>query len=295
MKTHNAWFWLGLIAGWASLQSGFGAATLPDIRSVPYDLTVPPLSEGPAAAGKRVKLTVAEFAGTGAYHVLYLPRDWQAGQRYPVFAEYAGNGRYTNRFGDISTGWPEFSHLGYGISGGTGFIWICLPYVTGAGEKRANTNIWWGDIEQTVAYCKSAMREVCAQYGGDRQGLFLSGFSRGAIGCNYIGLHDDEIAGLWKGFIVHSHYDGVKTNWPYAGADRASALVRLRRLGNRPQFISQEGSTETIEAYLKSTGVEGRFTFQRLPYVNHTDEWGLRDIPERARVRAWLKEALSKP
>ena len=39
--------------------------------------------------------------------------------------------------------------------------------------------------------------------------VILCGFSRGAIGVNYIGLHDDQIAALWAGFITHDHYDGV--------------------------------------------------------------------------------------
>jgi hypothetical protein len=43
--------------------------------------------------------------------------------------------------------------------------------------------------------------------------VFIAGFSRGAIACNFIGLRDDEIASLWCGFVVHSHYEGVR-DWP---------------------------------------------------------------------------------
>lgn len=287
-----AWIILaGLFSlAWSGPLSG---AELPDIHTVPPDLIIPALTDGPPAAGKRCRQTIPEFATTKVYHVLYLPRDWQAGKKYPVIAEYAGNGRYTNRFGDVSLGWPENSRLGYGISGGEKMIWICLPYICGQGTDRSNTNLWWGDAQQTVAYCKAAMSFICREYGGDTNRLVLTGFSRGAIGCNYLGLHDDEIAGLWRAFIPHSHYDGVNPNWKYPEADRASARQRLLRLKGRPQFISQEGTTTATAAYLKETGIDGHFTFQPLPYRNHTDEWVLRNIPERQNLRRWLEQVLN--
>ena len=81
-------------------------------------------------------------------------------------------------------------------------------------------------------------------------------------------------------------------SWGYVGDDRASALERLKRLRGRPQFISHEGSTKETRDYLEQTGVQGRFTFVDLPFRNHTDRWVLRDIPERERLRRWLKEII---
>ena len=266
---------------------------LPDLESVPADLVIPPLGEGAPAAGKRVRQTLPEYAGTKVYHVLYLPEDWKPGRRYPVIAEYAGNGNFHNKFGDVSRGWPEGSRLGYGASGGKGAIWICLPYVGGQGASRENVKIWWGDVAETVAYCKLAMRFVCREYGGNPQELILAGFSRGAIGCNFIGLHDAEIAKLWRGFIVHSHYDGIITTWPYAQCDRNSARQRLLRLEGRPQFISQEGGVEATRKYLRETGVAGDFTMVAIPYRNHSDAWVLRDIAQRRQLRQWLAKVLS--
>jgi hypothetical protein len=147
-------------------------------------------------------------------------------------------------------------------------------------------------VGETLRYCTNTLRSVCEKFGGDTNALILCGFSRGAIACNYLGLRDDAVAPLWRAFIVHSHYDGVRTGWPYADADRASALARLRRLGNRTQFISMEVSTAETENYLAQTGVQGRFTFQPLAFRNHTDEWVLRDGPERRRLRGWLAEVL---
>ena len=142
-------------------------------------------------------------------------------------------------------------------------------------------------MQETKRYCLATVRDVCARLGGDPARVVLCGFSRGSIACNFIGLHDEEIAALWRGFICHSHYDGVSEKWPYPGADRASALERLRRLGGRPQWISHEGSVDATREWLLSTGVAGDWTFAPVPFRNHSDRWVLRDLPLRARLREW--------
>ena len=266
----------------------FGMATaseeLPDIRSLKPDLSVPSIVDGQPGPGKRVRQIVPEYQGTMIYHSLYLPTDWQEGRLYPVIVEYAGN-----KYGDVCTGKVDDCNLGYGISGGAGFIWACLPYISE--DHWRNQLQWWGDVEATVDYCKKAVHRICTEYGGDPSAVILAGFSRGAIACNYIGLHDDEIADLWLAFVAHSHYDGVR-EWGYEGDDRASALNRLKRLNGRPQFISHEASTRATREYLKSTGIVAPFTFVDIPYRNHTDSWVLRDIQERRIIRRWLKEIL---
>ena len=270
----------------------------PDIRTVKPDLVVPPLYDGKPATGRRVKQTLPGWQDSKVYHVLYLPTDWKPDQKLPIIIELAGNGPYKNRFGDVSTGHPEGSKMGYGISGGKGFIWVCLPYLNNAGST--NVTKWWGnapeyDAGPTVAYCKKAVPWICKKYGGDPKRVVLCGFSRGAIACNFIGLHDDEIAKLWWAFIPYSHYDGVIERWGYQGADRGSALVRLRRLGNRPQFICQEaGGMTSTQDYLKNADVEGRFTFQPTGFRNHNDAWLLRPTSARLALRKWLKETLDK-
>jgi hypothetical protein len=260
-----------------------------DISEVPADLQTPPMLDAPPAAGRRVRQTLPEYRGTQVYHALYLPTDWRPGVRFPVIVEYAGNGPYSNRYGDISTGVPEGSNLGYGISGGKGFIWLCLPYVNSAEKK--NQRQWWGDVEATLDYCRKAVRWICEEFGGDPAAVILTGFSRGAIGCNYLGLHDDRIADVWLAFIPYSHYDGVRP-WGYADSDRASARKRLERLHGRAQFICQEGSVEDTRNYLRSTGVEAPFVFRTGPFRNHNDAWVLRDVPDRGELRSWLADVL---
>jgi len=143
--------------------------------------------------------------------------NWQKGMSYPVIVKYAGNGPYKNAYGDICTGKVEDCNLGYGISGGKGFIWVCLPYISQ--DHMHNQLQWWGNVVATVEYCKKVIPEICQKYGGDSSKVFLVGFSRGSIACNFIGLYDDDIASMWRGFVCHSHYDGVR-KWNYKGSDR---------------------------------------------------------------------------
>lgn len=265
------------------------ADALPDLSSVSPDLKTPQMENGEVLAGRRVRAVTTGWEKTGVYHALYLPRDWQPNQSFPVIVEYPGNGGYRNEYGDVCTGLPEGCNLGYGASGGEGFIWVCLPFVDKSPGRLEPALKWWGDVEETKRYCFATVREVCARYGGDPQKVVLAGFSRGAIAANYIGLHDDEIARLWRAFICHSHYDGVR-QWGYAGDDRAAAMIRLRRLGNRPQWISHEGNVAEIESYLRAAKATAPFNLVALPYRNHSDQWVLRDLAERRRLREWLKQ-----
>jgi hypothetical protein len=264
------------------------------LAGVKRDLVVPKVSSEAPAPGIRSVQTTAGWEGTQVHHTIYLPLEWKAGGKFPVIVEYAGNGNYKNAYGDISDGSVEGCRLGFGISGGKGFISVCLPYVEVKDGVKQNAVLWWGDVEESKRYCLATVHDVCARYGGDEHALILCGFSRGAIGCNFIGLNDDKIAGLWRAFICHSHYDGVLEKWPYQGADRASALVRLRRLGNRPQFISQEGSIAETETWLRSTGLEGRWTFEPFLFRNHSANWTLCDLPIRRKARAWLDAVLKE-
>lgn len=261
------------------------AATRIDLLRIRPDLAVPAVTDTRPGPGARVREPLPGFEGTAVRHLLYLPVDWAPGRRYPVIFEYPGNGPYTNEFGDHSSGEVEACMLGYGLTAGAGFIWVSLPFVDATRSRHERQ--WWGDLDATLRYAKDAVRHVCARHGGDPTALFIAGFSRGAIACNFIGLHDDEIAPLWRGFFCHSHYDGVKP-WPYAGSDRPAAAGRLARLRGRPQFISHELTTAPTRAFLAEAGARAPFTFVDLPFPNHRADWILRDIPARAAAREWL-------
>ena len=251
-------------------------------KGVATDLTVPAVTDNAPSPGARVRQFNKDYVNSKVYHTLYLPPDWKPNEKYPVVVEYAGNKWRT------SLGTVEGSSLGYGITDGKGVIWICMPYVNR--QEMRNQETWWGDVDATVAYCKHTVKRICTEYGGDADNVFIAGFSRGAIACNFIGLHDDEIASLWRGFICHSHYDGVR-QWGYSGSDRSSAAERLKRLGNRPQFISHENSVEATGAYLREAFPTGSFTFVPLKGIPHTDTWVLESRPERAVLREWFSQS----
>ena len=269
-----------------------------DIRSVAQDVILQPMVHALPAPGTRVRETHPDYRSTDVYHATYLPTDWKPGGRNPVIIEFAGNGPYRSPFGDEATGRLEGSRIGMGISRGNRFIWICMPYLNNVGTS--NVSQWWGnptsyDPRPTVEYCKKTVEWICETYGGDRSRVLLVGFSRGAIACNYLGLYDDEIAGLWKAMVAYSHYDGVR-RWGYPESDVMSALIRLQRLGSTPQFICHEengrSALNATREYLERTAIDGNFTYQSTGFRNHNDAWLLRPSAARDKLDRWVKKYL---
>ena len=247
---------------------------------------MPAMTEGQPAPGKFVKQVAPEYKDTQVYHALYLPADWVEGKSYPVIVEYAGN-----QYPPICTGKVEDCKLGYYQSGGKGFIWVVLPYVSD--DNKRNQPSWWGDLEATVAYCKTNVPRISRRYGGDTTSVFLTGFSRGAIACGYVGLHDDEIADLWLAFLPHSHHDGGSYT-----AD--GARERLARIKGRASFLTWGGNDGGREGSLIGKGIlEGlKFpvTALEIPSIGHTDLWIVQDSPQRQALRKWMAEVIrTKP
>ena len=270
----------------------FSSLSVALIFSKQGDLITPTMIEDLPGPGKRVRQVAPEYKGTSVYHSLYLPTDWQKGKAYPVLVEYTGN-----KFPACgSTGEVNGANLGYGLSGGEGFIWVSMPYIQK--DKKENTVTWWGDRQATIDYCKENLPRICKEFGGDLENLFICGFSRGAIACSYIGLADDEIASLWKGMIAHDHFDGQK-KWGYPQSDRASALERLARLKARSVLVCGNAND-----YLKEHLKLGDFTFLPVPVTKifdipdgpvihpHTDLWAHRESETRKRARSWLQKQI---
>jgi len=279
------------------LALAFGAAALAT------DLPLPPLVAGPPAPGRRVAVTAPGYEGTQVHHLLALPADWTPdwqtrGRRWPVIVEYTGN-----RFAEAgSTGEVEGAALGHGVARGRA-IWVVLPYVSA--DHRRNEVTWWGDVDATVAYAKTTVPRICVDFGGDARKVVLCGFSRGAIGVSFLGLRDDEIAGLWCAFWAHDHFDGVKAWVAPWGAPlpryREEAASRLRRLQGRPLLISQGHAGDETRRFVEPlaprgvdylsvdmTALYGKFPAAAAPHP-HNDRWPLRDGPAADVARAWFE------
>jgi hypothetical protein len=274
------------------------------------DLALPSLTEQGPQPGKRATVIAPEYSGTKVHHLIALPDDWtpdwQArGKSWPVIAEYTGN--YFPTSG--STGEVEGAGLGYGVSRGKA-IWVVLPYV--ANDRQKNEITWWGDIDATVGYAKTNIPRICAEFGGDPKKVVLCGFSRGAIGVSFLGLHDDDVAKFWCGLWAHDHFDGMLEwkghDWgsPLARY-REEASVRVRRLQGRPLLVSQAGAqTRRFIDALAPSGVTyltvdmaahfGTFP-NELAKHPHNDRWPLRDGDATSTARAWFERvtASDKP
>jgi hypothetical protein len=290
----------------------------PDVMKLPADIKNPAITDDAPAPGKMVLQSLPSYAGTAVAHTLYLPSEWEKGKRYPVMIEYLGN---KNRVRDNSG-------IGYALSGGKGVIWAVLPFVSVDGKQDMDQ--WWGDVNATVAYAKEVVPAICRQWGGDPSQVILTGYSRGAIACNFIGLHDDEIAKLWRAVIVVSHYDDGHTAWGMKPEEQNRAAERLRRLGKTPQLISGEYASRSLNdvkllqsikdknlstfaaaktelqleplieiehtrQFISQHHPLGVFTFVNLPWVNHGVTVLHRDTPERRQLRDWLQQVLRNP
>ena len=55
------------------------------------------------------------------------------------------------------------------------------------------------DRTKSREYLRAVVAYVIAMFNGDASRVVLAGFSRDAIGENYIGLGDDETAAIWRG------------------------------------------------------------------------------------------------
>jgi hypothetical protein len=288
----------------------------PDVTNIAPDLITSPVVSGDPTPGKRVFQTLPGYENSTVRHALYLPTDWSKGETYPVIAEFTGNN------GTVAGGKAA---QGYGISGGEGYIWVTLPFVSEDGRK--DMEWWWGDPDRTADYAKAAVESICAQWGGNPNAVILTGHSRGAIACNYIGLRNDAIAKLWLGMVPVSHYDN--RSWKQSKAEQALRVERLRSLGETPQYVCGEThfaekhndkrllalvrergftdiETATRELNLKSIldqeGIRdfitqnhpnAKVTFDTFPWVNHYGDWILRDTPTRKRLRKWVSQLVA--
>ena len=247
-------------------------------------LEVPPVEDAAPAPGKRVRFRLAGEEGRAVYSILHLPEDWKAGGTYPVIAEYPGNIFFIP--GCYSTGLPDQCIIGHGMSKGRGSICVGLPFVDFATGTIAEHG--WGDADATADHAVRMMEEVCAKFGGDRANLVLTGFSRGALACGYIGLRNDRIATLWKGFHACQHYDGDGWN----GATMEGALERATRFRGKAVFQTDNSPT-AFQAVMDAMKTE--VTWASSGLGAHATAMFLDERESTRQLREWYLRLLSTP
>ena len=207
----------------------------PTATMVPTAATAPPTTTDAttrvAATATAAATTAAAAAATAtaasaaAMNVRTTFTTDGAQKLYPVIVEYMGNGPWDDGHGDVSTGRPEDSNLGWGMAepAGTRYIWLSVPFLSSPlGASTQVSTQWWGcptswaarscgnayNITPTLDYLHAALEHVFSALGGDRSRVVITGWSRGAIATGAIGLADDRTARLWRAFIPYSHLDG---------------------------------------------------------------------------------------
>ncbi len=247
-------------------------------------LEVPPVEDAAPAPGKRVRFRLPGDEGKAVYSILHLPGDWKAGGTYPVIAEYPGNIFFVP--GCYSTGLPDQCIIGYGMTKGRGAICVGLPFVDPTDGTIAEHG--WGDPDATADHAVRMMEEVCVKFGGDRANLLLTGFSRGALACGYIGLRNDRIAALWKGFHACQHYDGDGWN----GATMEGALERAKRFRGRAVFQT-DNSPAAFQAVMDAMKTE--VTWASSGLGAHATAMFLDERESTRQLREWYLRLLSTP
>jgi hypothetical protein len=256
----------------------------PEWKRPPGRIDVPAVEDAPPAPGKRVRYRLSGDDKSRIYGVLHLPEDWTPGKRYPVIAEYPGNIFYGSLC--YSTGMPEQCVIGYGMTKGKGAICLGLPFVDRAAGMIAENG--WGNADDTADYAMRMVTEVCAKFGGDRQNVVLTGFSRGAIACGYIGLRNDDIAALWKGFHACQHYDGA--NWN--GSTMPGALERAARFQGKAVFQTDNPQAK-FQPVMDVMKTQVTWTQSGLGF--HSTAMFLDDRPSTQSLREWFWQLVSNP
>lgn len=256
----------------------------PEWTRPPGRLELPAVEDAAPAPGKRVRYRLPEDEGTGIYSVLNLPADWQRGKKYPLIVEYPGNIFYAPVC--YSTGRPEQCVIGYGITKGNGAICLGMPFIDrAAGEIAENA---WGNADDTADYVMRTVGEICDQFGGDRENIVLTGFSRGAIACGYIGLRDDSIASLWKGFHACQHSDGSDWN----GSNMAGAIERAARFRGKSVFQT-DNSPDKFQPVMEVMKAEVTWAQSGLGF--HSTAMFLDGRPSTRQLREWFWKLVGNP
>ncbi|WP_218939717.1 hypothetical protein [Lutibacter citreus] len=264
------------------LQKLIANGTVSKFKRNKQRLVVPNMELCNPKPGKRVAYKLDK--NSNLYAVLYLPKNFKHNKKYPVIVEFPGNIYYTNTV--YSTGRPEQCVIGYGMAKGENAIWVSMPFVDYKKDEIAVSG--WGNPDDTADYTVKIVNEIAEKFGGDKNNLILTGFSRGAIACGYIGLRNDTIAGLWKGIHACQHYDG--DGW--GGSEMDDAIERLKRFKGESFFETDNAKGDEPKNMLSNATV--KTTFVNSGLSAHACDMFLDNRPSTLDLRKWFKNLVSK-
>ncbi|BAX78463.1 hypothetical protein [Labilibaculum antarcticum] len=244
-------------------------------------LEVPDLEYTSPHEGKRVWYQPNSLKGSKKYTALYLPTDWKPNRKYPVIVEFPGNIYFTEHC--YSSGRPEACTIGYGMSKGEGAIWISMPFVNDNSNDISEDG--WENPDHTAKLSVETVTEIIQKYGGDKDKLILTGFSRGAIACGFIGLRNDAIASLWKGIHACQHYDG--DGWQ--GAKMEDAKSRIKRF--RGEYFHTDNSGEEPCKMLSEANISTQYVNSGLGA--HASAMFLDDRTSTLELREWYQKLIN--
>ncbi len=177
--------------------------------------------------------------------------------------------------------------MGYGISSGTNAIWVSLPFVDRTAGTVAENGFGSNNGDDTIEYVQDVIDDICNKWGGDSNNLFLSGFSRGAIACGYIGLANDEISKLLKGFIFCQHYDGSRWNQ----SNMAGAIERAPRfLGEAIFQVDNAKKKANYEQLMEHTDPSVEWTWVSSGLGYHSTAMFLDNRTMMVQQRQWFRD-----
>lgn len=116
---------------------------------------------------------------------------------------------------------------------------MSLPFI----DRAAGTIVenGWKYLDENGDYAVSAVEQMGQSGGGDRGNIVLTGFSRGAIACGFIGLRNDQIASLWMTFQHCQHFDDDGSGRTNGDRDQARRSI-LGRVGLSCRQCGSQGS-----------------------------------------------------
>ncbi|NJB81341.1 alpha/beta hydrolase family protein [Wenyingzhuangia aestuarii] len=245
-------------------------------------LEVPDMILKKPTAGLRVKYKLDN--NSELYSALFLPKKWTPKKKLPIIVEFPGNEFYTNNC--YSSGSPEDCTIGYGMSKGNA-IWVSLPFVNYKTGKTAPSG--WGNPEDTVDYTLKVVDHIIKKFNGDPNNVFLTGFSRGAIACGFIGLRNKSIANTWKGIHMCQHYDG--DGW--GGSKLNDAILRLQNLNGTKIFHTDNiKKNKELQKMLADQNVD--VTSAESDLNTHACAMFLDNRPSTLKLRKWYQDLLKK-